>query len=117
MSDAIVVEALLLQMFWDYDAAVLYAISADSQHAALLQTIDPTSGKVEKVISNFPELSAGSNNGASAVFDIKSKVITGSFVDAMTPGLTPYWITMDTQSGNTTSKAVDFYAVNLAQLA
>lgn len=105
----------MLQLFWDYDTSVLYAVSADQTHAAVLQVIDMSSGKVAKTISNFPELSAGANNGATAVFDIKSKLITGSFVNVTDPGLTPFWVAMDTQSGKTTANAVNFYAINIVQ--
>jgi len=101
-------------LFWDYDVAVMYGLVATETQAALLVTIDIDNGKRNSTIVGFNNLSSNPNAGAGAAFNIKSKVITGSFIDISQSSLQPYWVTLNTQTGKVTSAVYNYgYAINV----
>jgi len=104
-------------LFWDYTSGdgVLYALIATETQAALLVTIDPATGKRNATLgSGFTNLSSNPNNGASAALNLKSKQLTGCFVDISTGNLDPYWIVMDARTGKASAAAYAYgYATNI----
>lgn len=113
VSKPIPLDDTVLMLFHDYPGDVMYAIFATRGQAAVLVEFDPHTGKRVKDIAAFSDLSANPGSGASAALNYKTKVITGAFVK-IGGDLTPYWVTLDTQTGKTTSVEYPYgYPINL----
>ena len=104
----------VLMMMWSSSTSTMFAWIATEKVAGALVTLDVQTGKTLNTIAEFPRLSPNAGSGASSVLDERTGVVYASLLNLAHNPSTPYFVAVNTATGNHTGSPRAEYALSLA---